>query len=338
MTGQINLQKCSTSSSTSNPHLTIKTLSEHELESVEHCGSRPLTACDDTSSELQRVISQDNGEVISHSSFRGRGALSRIVRLVVVLREWAHKSLREQDERPDSFLDRFRGPDIQTTEGQTIKETQAAGTTEDKCKKKKKKKKRTWELFVVDPSGKWYYRWLLVVTLPVLYNWFLLVVRACFNDLQASYTIVWLTLDYLCDIIYIADIIIRLRTGHKLQQNLKEEVAKYQNELIKFKKQKLERVQQDYRDHTVYKWLTGGQYRQRRPKKRILKPRIPTIDVTSGESASDNEASRQPQKVFLETTGGATTTRSRSKSQDEVTSGEDKEVRRLGNRSKPPRK
>ncbi|CAH2315925.1 cyclic nucleotide-gated olfactory channel isoform X1 [Pelobates cultripes] len=218
MTGQINLHKSSTSSSTSNPHLTIKTLSENELESVEHCGSRPLTACDDTSSELQRVISQDNGEVISHSSFRGRGALSRIVRLVVVLREWAHKSLREQDQRPDSFLDRFRGPDIQTTEGHTIKETQAAGTTEDKCKKKKKKK-RTWELFVVDPSGKWYYRWLLVVTLPVLYNWFLLVVRACFNDLQATYTIVWLTLDYLCDIIYIADIIIRLRTGF-LEQGL----------------------------------------------------------------------------------------------------------------------
>ncbi|XP_053330001.1 cyclic nucleotide-gated olfactory channel [Spea bombifrons] len=171
-----------------------------------------MSACDDTSSELQRVISQDNEEIVSLASFRGRGALSRIVRLVVVLREWAHKSLHNQDQRPDSFLDRFRGPELQATEGQSAK---GKGDREGEGRSTKK----ICELFVVDPSGKLYYRWLLVITLPVLYNWFLLVVRACFNDLQASYTTVWLILDYICDIIYIADIIIRLRTGF-LEQGL----------------------------------------------------------------------------------------------------------------------
>ncbi|XP_040261508.1 cyclic nucleotide-gated olfactory channel-like [Bufo bufo] len=43
--------------------------------------------------------------------------------------------------------------------------------------------------------------------------------RACFNDLQTSYIIVWLTLDYVSDIIYIIDIIIRFRTGF-LEQGL----------------------------------------------------------------------------------------------------------------------
>ncbi|XP_075690378.1 cyclic nucleotide-gated channel alpha-2 [Rhinoderma darwinii] len=215
MTGQTNVQK-NTSSPNLNPQLAIKTPSENELESADNCGSRALSVCDDTSSELQRVISQDNGEVVSRASFRGRGALSRIVRLVVVLREWAHRSLHDQEQRPDSFLDRFRGPDLQNTEGNTGKEKQDPGT---KAQNKKSHQLKISERLVVDPSGIWYYRWLLVISLPVLYNWFLPVVRACFNDLQISYIIVWLTLDYVSDIIYIIDIIIRFRTGF-LEQGL----------------------------------------------------------------------------------------------------------------------
>ncbi|KAE8583835.1 hypothetical protein XENTR_v10020704 [Xenopus tropicalis] len=216
MTGQINTQKSSTPSPVSHPRLAIKTPSETELESAENCGSRALSVCDDTSSELQRVISQDNGDVVSHSSFRGRGALSRIVRFVVVLRDWAHRSLRDQDQRPDSFLDRFRGPEVQANDKQPAKDEKEQDKVEQD---KKKNDRKVCELFVVDPSGKWYYRWLLVITLPVLYNWFLLVVRACFDDLQTSYVALWFTLDYICDVIYIADIVIRFRTGF-LEQGL----------------------------------------------------------------------------------------------------------------------
>lgn len=32
--------------------------------------------------------------------------------LVVRLREWAHRSLLEEEERPDSFMERFRGPEL----------------------------------------------------------------------------------------------------------------------------------------------------------------------------------------------------------------------------------
>jgi len=37
----------------------------------------------------------------------------RLVSMVVTLRDWAHKSLQEEEERPDSFLERFRGPELQ---------------------------------------------------------------------------------------------------------------------------------------------------------------------------------------------------------------------------------
>ncbi|OCT67278.1 hypothetical protein XELAEV_18038562mg [Xenopus laevis] len=216
MTGQINTQKSSTPSPVTHPRLAIKIPSETEIESAENCGSRAPSVCDDTSSELQRVISQDNGDVVSHASFRGRGALTRLVRFVVVLRDWAHRSLHDQDQRPDSFLDRFRGPEIQTNDKQPAKDGKEQDAADDG---KEKNKRNIWELFVVDPSGKWYYRWLLVIMLPVLYNWFLLVVRACFDDLQTSYTAVWLTLDYICDVIYLADILVRFRTGF-LEQGL----------------------------------------------------------------------------------------------------------------------
>lgn len=35
-----------------------------------------------------------------------------MVNLVVRLREWAHRSLLENEERPDSFMERFRGPEL----------------------------------------------------------------------------------------------------------------------------------------------------------------------------------------------------------------------------------
>uniref|UniRef100_A0A8C8VNY2 Cyclic nucleotide gated channel subunit alpha 2 n=1 Tax=Pelusios castaneus TaxID=367368 RepID=A0A8C8VNY2_9SAUR len=172
---------------------------------------RAPSAADDTSSELQRVAALDNDDQPGHSAFQGRKAL--IVRLVVVLRDWANKSLREEEQRPDSFLERFRGPELQTV---TAAVSNDPGDQEKDDSKRKKKK---WELFVVDPAGDWYYRWLFVIAVPVLYNWCLLVARACFSDLQRIYFIQWLVLDYVSDLIYIADIVIRLRTGF-LEQGL----------------------------------------------------------------------------------------------------------------------
>uniref|UniRef100_A0ACB8FYA3 Uncharacterized protein n=1 Tax=Sphaerodactylus townsendi TaxID=933632 RepID=A0ACB8FYA3_9SAUR len=173
--------------------------------------SRRPSADDDTSSELQRIGAGDASQQFSSSP--RKKSLGRIARLVLVLREWANKGLREEPERPDSFLERFRGPDVQTL-------TAAASSKADsEDKEGGKKKKKKWELFVLDPSGDWYYRWLLVIALPVLYNWCLLVARACFNVLHTRYLILWLVLDYVSDGIYLLDIIIRLRTGF-LEQGL----------------------------------------------------------------------------------------------------------------------
>ncbi|XP_015264431.1 PREDICTED: cyclic nucleotide-gated olfactory channel [Gekko japonicus] len=163
------------------------------------------SADDDTSSELQRIAALDEDGRQSHAAHCGKKGLGRIARLVVVLREWANKGRRAEQERVDSFLERFRGPDVQTL-------TTATSSKESQDKEGGKKKKKR-ELFVVNPSGDWYYRWLMVIVVPVLYNWCLLVARACFSELHQRYLILWLVLDYVSDVIYLMDIIIRLRTG-----------------------------------------------------------------------------------------------------------------------------
>nr|DBA32268.1 TPA: hypothetical protein GDO54_000072 [Pyxicephalus adspersus] len=48
---------------------------------------------------------------------------------------------------------------------------------------------------------------------PVTYNWVIIICRSCFTELQYGYLSVWLSLDYLCDILYILDIIASFHTG-----------------------------------------------------------------------------------------------------------------------------
>ncbi|KFP86162.1 Cyclic nucleotide-gated olfactory channel, partial [Acanthisitta chloris] len=159
----------------------------------------------------------------------------RIVRLVLVLREWASKRLHEEQQRPDPFLERFQGPELPPV---------AAGTGDDAEDEETKEltKKRKWQFFVVDPAGDWYYRWLAVIAVPVLYNWCLLVARACFTDLQKTYVVLWLVLDYTSDALYIGDIVIRLHTGFLEQGLLVKDPKKLLNNYIRTLQFKLDVV------------------------------------------------------------------------------------------------
>nr|XP_057943086.1 cyclic nucleotide gated channel subunit alpha 2b [Doryrhamphus excisus] len=197
------------------PHnLSVKTSLEEEIERAESILSRVPSVCDDTSSELQRVAALDPHGGNSRNSFQRNGAVSRLVSLVVRLREWAHRSLTQEQERPDSFLERFRGPELRNAP------SRASNTqTDTNGNNAKGILRNKWDVFVVSPSDDAYYRWLFVIAIAVLYNWFLVVARACFDRLQVANYICWLVLDYLSDIVYIMDTCVRLRTGF-LEQGL----------------------------------------------------------------------------------------------------------------------
>lgn len=51
----------------------------------------------------------------------------RLVSLVLILREWAHKSLLEEEQRPDSFLERFRGTEIRAAPSRNSQANDADG-------------------------------------------------------------------------------------------------------------------------------------------------------------------------------------------------------------------
>ncbi|XP_028298247.1 cyclic nucleotide-gated channel rod photoreceptor subunit alpha isoform X2 [Gouania willdenowi] len=52
-----------------------------------------------------------------------------------------------------------------------------------------------------------------------MYNWTLIIARACFEELQADYLIFWFFLDFLFDSLYLCDMMFRTRTGY-LDQGL----------------------------------------------------------------------------------------------------------------------
>ncbi|KAJ8001294.1 hypothetical protein DPEC_G00192830 [Dallia pectoralis] len=79
--------------------------------------------------------------------------------------------------------------------------------------------RRPAEVFVINPAGSLYYNWLFIITLPVMYNWTMIIARASFEQLQHNHLAVWFILDYTSDILYLADMAFRTRTGF-LEQGL----------------------------------------------------------------------------------------------------------------------
>lgn len=77
---------------------------------------------------------------------------------------------------------------------------------------------RYWQGFVVDPSQNFYYRWLFVISISVLYNVVFIIARSVFLELQRSYLLMWLALDYLSDTLYIIDMFISFKTGKRRRQ------------------------------------------------------------------------------------------------------------------------
>uniref|UniRef100_A0A7N4NHU6 Cyclic nucleotide gated channel subunit alpha 3 n=1 Tax=Sarcophilus harrisii TaxID=9305 RepID=A0A7N4NHU6_SARHA len=146
---------------------------------------------------------------------RAENGTNRLSRLILSLRAWASRHIHHEEQRPDSFLERFRGGELKELSSQENYIQPNLGIQEVSDTERRKKK----EIFMVDPSSNLYYRWLTIIAIPVFYNWCMLVCRACFDELQSDYLKMWLILDYTSDVIYILDLLVRMRTGF-LEQGL----------------------------------------------------------------------------------------------------------------------
>ncbi|XP_026984698.1 cyclic nucleotide-gated channel alpha-3 isoform X1 [Sagmatias obliquidens] len=235
-------------------HLVVRT-TDRDLDSIENGLSRTHLPCEETPSELQEGITMETRGLAEskRSSFTSQGP-ARLSRLIISLRAWAARHLRHEDQRPDSFLERFHGAELKEVSSRESHVQNNAGSQEppdrgrsdwplarsntnacnnsekdDKAKKEKEKKEEKKEnpkkeekkkdTTVVDPSNNMYYHWLTIIAVPIFYNWCLLVCRACFDELQSEHLMLWLVLDYSADFLYGFDVLVRARTGF-LEQGL----------------------------------------------------------------------------------------------------------------------
>ncbi|KAJ1215021.1 hypothetical protein NDU88_002631 [Pleurodeles waltl] len=129
------------------------------------------------------------------------------------------KKDKDTEKKKDKEKDKKKDKEKVEKKDNNKEKEKAKEKAKEKDKDKDKKDEPKKEVFVIDPSGNTYYNWLFCITMPVMYNWTMIIARACFEDLQHDYIEMWFVLDYVSDFIYILDMFVRTRTGY-LEQGL----------------------------------------------------------------------------------------------------------------------
>ncbi|KAA0722525.1 Cyclic nucleotide-gated channel cone photoreceptor subunit alpha CNG channel 1 [Triplophysa tibetana] len=125
----------------------------------------------------------------------------------------------KKDDREIKKGDKKDEPQKDEKKDEPKKDEKKDDKKDDKKGDKKKEEEKPKEVWIMDPATDLYYHWLTIVAVPAFYNLMMLVTRACFNELQNEFTILWIVLDYSSDLIYYLDTFVRTRTGF-LEQGL----------------------------------------------------------------------------------------------------------------------
>ena len=115
-----------------------------------------------------------------------------------------------QLDRQDSWLKRFS-----TRHGGTaVQQTESEGDDDSDQVTRRVSPEEEHHRFVVNPDENFMFYWLVLVTIAVLYNLWTCIAREAFQDLTEGYYFIWLGFDILCDILYLCDVFVQLRTGY----------------------------------------------------------------------------------------------------------------------------
>ncbi|KAK2513678.1 hypothetical protein Q9233_015354, partial [Columba guinea] len=130
-----------------------------------------------------------------------------------------NNSNKDEEEKKKKKEKKSKTEKKKDGETQKNKEKKEKTKNKDKSKKKENKEEKKKDIFIIDPAGNMYYNWLFCITMPVMYNWTMIIARACFDELQHDYLAIWFIIDYISDAVYVADMFVRTRTGY-LEQGL----------------------------------------------------------------------------------------------------------------------
>ncbi|KAI5106925.1 cyclic nucleotide-gated cation channel alpha-4, partial [Silurus meridionalis] len=118
---------------------------------------------------------------------------------------------------------------LHRTQKDEVQPEKAGGGKEEKTEQKTKVNWREW---VIDPSEEFYYGWLQVMIFPIIYNWVVIILRVCFYEVDQKFQAIWYTLDYISDLVYVADIFIKVRTGFLEQGSLVRDMSRLKNRYL----------------------------------------------------------------------------------------------------------
>ncbi|XP_015923084.1 cyclic nucleotide-gated channel alpha-3-like [Parasteatoda tepidariorum] len=80
--------------------------------------------------------------------------------------------------------------------------------------------------FVFDPAGRLSYYWSVVVSIAFLYNFWVMIYRFAFQEINRSTIGIWFTFDYLADLLYALDVGFHFRTGYLEEGVLQTDTVK----------------------------------------------------------------------------------------------------------------
>ena len=87
--------------------------------------------------------------------------------------------------------------------------------------------------FIVFVSGDRLYYWLLIVSVAVVYNSWVLILRTSFPELHKRHEYIWIAIDYLCDVIYILDVFVSSRTGYMEEGIMQKDIQKMRRHYLR---------------------------------------------------------------------------------------------------------
>ncbi|NXB96553.1 CNG3 protein, partial [Vidua chalybeata] len=171
----------------------------------------PSVVVHDTSKDLELMHRGENRYVkyILHQYLPGVFACYNI----------NNNSNKDEEEKKKKKEKKSKPEKKKDGETQKNKGKKEKNKNKDKLKKKENIEEKKKDIFTIDPAGNIYYNWLFCITMPVMYNWTMIIARACFDELQHDYLVAWFIIDYVSDAIYVADMFVRTRTGY-LEQGL----------------------------------------------------------------------------------------------------------------------
>ncbi|KAG5670425.1 hypothetical protein PVAND_000691 [Polypedilum vanderplanki] len=94
-----------------------------------------------------------------------------------------------------------------------IRRSVCGGNSQATASSSHRKSSPKWT-FVFDPAGRLCYYWSMVVSLAFLYNFWVIIFRFAFQEINGETLLMWFCLDYFSDFLYLLDILFHFRTGY----------------------------------------------------------------------------------------------------------------------------